>query len=194
MRRVLLLVASFAATLALGSSSHAQSPGANSTTEIVPPAYPPPSTRWKGIAVGLGATAFFYGAGLGASYVFPDAPGMRDLRMPVAGPWLAIANNGCPADEPDCGPLLVVLRTVLFALDGVAQAGGLAVALESVFMPTQVSAPASSETAPAAPGESPPSPPPPSTPKPGDNKNLFFLPTPMTVGTRGIGIGLVGRF
>lgn len=145
------------------------------------------------MAVGLGATAFFYGAAAGVSYAFPDAPGARDLRLPVVGPWLAIAHNGCPADEPDCSPLMVIVRTVLSALDGAAQAGGLAVVMESVFMPTQVSSPASSETAPAAPRPSP-TPPPSPEQKPGENKNLFFLPTPMTLGVRGIGVGVVGRF
>ncbi len=147
------------------------------------PAYPPPSTRWAVAALGVGTTAFFYGLAAGASYGWPDAPGTHDLRTPIIGPWLAISHGGCPATDLDCSTLLVIARTAVEALDGAAQAGGLAVMLEGLFMPTQ-------ERSAAAP-------PPTKTPTPepgGSDKNLFYLPMPITVGTRGLGIGVIGRF
>jgi hypothetical protein len=144
--------------------------------------------------VGLGAAAAFYGAAAGFSYGYPDIPGMKDLRTPVVGPWIAMVHNECPATEPDCSKALVALRTVLMALDGVAQAGSLAVVLEGLFMPTQqaTAAPAAEPRAPSTPPSTTPAP---SRPSPGSgDKNLFFVPTPMTVGVRGIGLGVVGHF
>ncbi len=102
-----------------------------------PDEFPEASARGRIAATGLAITAGFYGAALGASYLWPDAPGAEDLRIPVAGPWLALSDTGCPAAEPDCKTFMVVIRAVLTTLDGIAQAGGLGVALESAFMPTQ---------------------------------------------------------
>ncbi|HKQ69003.1 MAG TPA: hypothetical protein VJT73_06680 [Polyangiaceae bacterium] len=211
MRRSWHLAVSLAFGAALGantvraqSASPAQggSPAQGAQAEATPPAadeadvplYPPPSTRWKMFGVGIGTTVAFYGAAVGLSVLYPDEPGFQDLRIPIVGPWMAVANNGCPADEPDCSEVFVVMRTLFGVLDGVAQAGGLAIAAEGLFMPTQVQAPL-----PNAPSFTPkapsPSTPPPSTPTPsGSDKNLFLLPTPMTVGARGIGLGVVGRF
>jgi hypothetical protein len=149
------------------------------------PLYPPPSASWKVVALGLGTSAVAYGAAAGLSYAYPDAPGAHDLRIPFAGPWLAIAHNGC-AGEPDCSQAMVVFRTVITAIDGLAQAGGVAVALEGLFMRTQQPRPAS-----ALPAASPPPSPPPSD---GKEKNLFYLPMPVTIGMRGVGVGFAGRF
>jgi hypothetical protein len=121
---------------------------------------------------------------LGASYAFPDVPGMKDMRIPVVGPWIAVGHSSCGTD-PDCSNVLVVVRTILMALDGAAQAGSLAVMFEGLFMPTQ--------EAPALPPSETPRAPPPAKPAPGGSeKNLFFVPGPMTAGS--IGIGVVGRF
>jgi len=185
-----------AAALALalfGSTAHAQTaPAAAPAVDFEEPDFPPPSARWKVVAAGLGTTGVFYGAAAGASYVWPDEPGMDKMRIPVVGPWLAIANGGCP-DGEDCSTVLSIVRVVFTALDGAAQAGGLAVALEGMFMPTQEWRPAPAPRAPSA----PPSPngPAPTTPSPGNgDKNLFLLPTPMTVGAGGVGVGIIGRF
>jgi hypothetical protein len=177
----------------LGSSASAQNaPAAAPAAALEEPEYPPPSARWKVVTAGLGTTAVFYGAAVGASYVFTDTLGVNQLRTPVVGPWLAIANGGCPAGD-DCSTVLAIVRVVFTALDGAAQAGGLAVALEGMFMPTEEWAPP-----PRAPsGAPPPAPkgPAPTTPSPSNgDKNLFLLPTPMTVGAGGIGVGVVGRF
>jgi hypothetical protein len=76
------------------------------------PLYPPPSASWKVVALGLGTSAVAYGAAAGLSYAYPDAPGAHDLRIPFAGPWLAIAHNGC-GGEPDCSQAMIVFRTVI---------------------------------------------------------------------------------
>jgi hypothetical protein len=64
--------------------------------------------------------------------------------------------------------------------------------LEGVFMPTQYTPESGARPTPKAPS---PSAPPPSTtpPKPND-KNLFWIPTPMALGSRGVGMGVVGKF
>ncbi len=155
------------------------------TAEVEPPEYPPPSTRWKVAGVGFAATGVFYGIGAGLSYVYPTVPGMKDLRIPVAGPWIATAHTGCGTDL-DCSDALVVVRTILFVLDGVAQAGSIGTMIEGIFMPTQ--------EAPVAPaGGTPRAPAAPPKPQPGGSeKNLFFVPGPLTGGA--VGIGVVGRF
>jgi hypothetical protein len=98
--------------------------------------YPPGSTRIKLALVGVGVSAAWYGAGYGFSELWPDAPGARDLRIPVAGPWMALADTGCADDDPDCSTIIVVLRAILTTMNGVGQAGGLAVAAEAMFLPT----------------------------------------------------------
>lgn len=153
------------------------------------PAYPPPGARWGVIGIGLATTALTYGAAAGMSYAFPDAPGAKDLRTPIVGPWMAIAHNGCAADEPDCSEVWIVMRSIATAIGGLAQAGGILVALEGVFMPTQYAPETPARRAPKparpAPSEEPPK---------SNDKNLFWIPTPMAVGTGGVGLGVVGRF
>ena len=185
--RALGFVALASASL-LTSVVHAQS-----AVDVAPPVYPPPSARWKVFAAGIGTTAVTYGAAVGASYLFPDAPGTGYFRAPIVGPWLALGHSGCAADDPNCSTVITVVRTVLTIVDGIAQAGGLAVAMEGLFMPTQESTPGRRPPPPSAPSPTrePPGASPPTQDAP---KNLFFVPTPMTVGTRGIGLGVVGRF
>jgi hypothetical protein len=187
MRHVFAPVGLVSALAFFGSVARAEPPAAPvAPAEVEPPDYPPPSTRWKVAGVGLGSAAVFYGMGAGLSYVFPDVPGMKDLRIPVAGPWIAASHSDCGTD-PDCSNVLVAVRTILMVLDGAAQAGSLGVMLEGLFMPTQ--------EAPALPASPTPRPTPPSKPTPGgSDKNLFFVPGPMTVGGGGVGIGVVGRF
>jgi hypothetical protein len=168
------------ATVAIAATAGAQSadrPAAeHDSSSSVAPEYPPPSTRWKLMAGGIATTGLFYGAAAGMSFAYPDAPGARDLRIPVVGPWIAIANNGCSADDPDCSQWWVALRTVVTAIDGLAQAGGLGVFLEGVFLPTQQPA---SDTVP-------------DTKKP--PKDFSFVAAPTALGSRGIGFGVSGSF
>jgi hypothetical protein len=114
---------------------------------------------------------------------------MKDLRTPVAGPWLALSNNRC---DGSCS-LGDVVRTTWFVLNGIGQAGGLAIVLEGLLLRTGGEAPSSGpllprSTSPSAPPEaSPPA-------EPGNGKPLFFLPTPNIVGRDGIGVGWGGVF
>lgn len=156
---------------------HAQEPPRREY--VVDTGVPPAGTGWKLVLGGLGTTAAFYALAQPFSYAWPDAPGAHDLRIPVAGPWMAIANNGCPDDEPDCSTAWVVVRGILTAIDGLGQLGGLGIALEGLFVPT---APAA-----AAPKPRP-------EPSPAPPRQLFWTPGPMTVGSHGVGLGVVGAF
>jgi len=132
--------------------------------ESRPEALPPRAARARVALVGLSLTAGFYGLSLGASFLYPDAPGAEALRIPVAGPWLSLAETGCPDEDPDCALFPVVLRAVLTSVDAVAQVGGVAIASESLWMPTRREAVARVRLA------------------------------PLSVGRGGIGLGLRGRF
>jgi len=98
--------------------------------------YPPPSARRNLVIAGLGSTAAWYGAALAASYAWPDTVGANDLRIPVAGPWMALSHSGC-GNVSDCSKVIVVLRAIATTLDAIGQAAGLAIAAEGLFMPTQ---------------------------------------------------------
>jgi hypothetical protein len=180
----------FALTSLAGSTlAHAEPPSAPepaaSPVSVDQPEHPAPWTRLTTIGAGVGMTAVWYGAAAGISYEFPDAPGARDLRLPVVGPWLAIAHNGCADTEPDCSTTWVVMRTILTAIDGIGQAGGPLIVLEGILMRTE-----EPPSTPSTPGKAPGT-----APVPSDNgKNLLWLPLPRTVGSRGIGLGISGRF
>lgn len=150
--------------------------------------YPPPGTQYKLAVAGLLTTGVFYGAAAGMSYAYPDAPGAKDLRIPVAGPWMAIANNGCPPNDPDCSRVWVVMRTILTAVDGLGQAAGVGMMIESLFLPTQEpgTAPVKPRRAPEIEEEEPP-PPEPTGP-------LFQIPVPTVIGQDGVGVGWGGVF
>jgi hypothetical protein len=143
-----------------------------------PGAYPPPSAQPGLFFVGLGATAAWYGAALGFSYLWPDAPGANDLRIPVAGPWMALADTGCADTDPNCSIFIVVLRAILTTMDAVGQAGGVAVMAEALFLPTQEVAPA----------------PPRRRPRLQRETGAKLLPAPMLAGQDGVGLGIVGSF
>ncbi|MFO7180686.1 MAG: hypothetical protein DIU78_018440 [Pseudomonadota bacterium] len=102
----------------------------------LPTEYPPPSARGAVALTGAALAAAWYGAALGASFLYPDAPGATDLRIPVVGPWIALGETGCPSDEPNCSTASVVVRAILIAVDGIGQLGGLAMLAEGLFLPT----------------------------------------------------------
>jgi hypothetical protein len=85
---------------------------------------------------------------------------------------MAIADTGCTKDEPDCSTVLLVVTAILTGVDGVLQAGGVGIAIESAFLPT------SSAPRPRAPRSASPS----------------IRPVPILAGKDGIGLGLVGTF
>jgi hypothetical protein len=107
------------------------------TREPLPKEYPPPSAQTTLAVTGSAVLVGWYGLALGASFLEPDAPGARDLRIPVVGPWMAVAQAGCGAGNAGCSTTWVVVRAILQAMDGVGQAGGLAVIGESLFLPTR---------------------------------------------------------
>ena len=206
MRPVALAVRCAAILLVLGARARAEEPatgesekdqtvqveaGKNAAIKSEPdaPAYPPPGARWGIIGIGLATTALTYGAAAGMSYAFPDAPGAKDLRTPIIGPWQAIAHNGCPPGD-ECSQVWIVMRSIGTAIGGLAQAGGILVAIEGIFLPTQYASDAPVRRAPKAPAEPTPSQEPPKS----NDKNLFWMPTPMALGTGGVGLGVVGRF
>jgi hypothetical protein len=186
-----------ATLLSWGRAARAQ--GEPPTAEEIEVTYPPPSARLGVTLGGVGAALAFYGGAVGLSYAFPDVPGAHDLRIPIAGPWIAIAHNGCLSTDTDCSHEFVAFRSAVEALDGIAQVGSLVIALEGLLMPTQEAA-SRTTTGPHTPGapDKPSAPHEPSEPAPAtpthDPKNLFWLPTPLTVGARGVGVGIVGRF
>lgn len=141
-----------------------------------PPVYelPPPETRWAVLGTGLAVTGVSYGLALGAGYAWPDARTSDELKIPIAGPWMAIADTGCTEDEPDCSTVLLVVTAILSGVDGVVQAGGLGIALESVFMQT-------------ASGE-------PRREKPRTSDAPTVRPVPVIVGKHGVGLGVAGTF
>lgn len=184
----LALAATFASGVA-AADGPAPAPSAARTTISLdvpgaapspPAADPPPGARWGVALAGLGSTAAWYGVATGFSYWFPDAPGASDLRVPVIGPWQAIAHNGCGDEGPDCSRFPVVFRTILTTIDGIGQAGGLLVLGEALLL----------RTAPA--GEKPVRRT--DVPAPTGGDKLFYTPVPLAVGRSGIGVGVVGSF
>lgn len=117
--------------------ARAEEPGLSTEPAVRPAADLPPSgARSTHIVAGVATTGVSYGLAVGASYLFPDFRGASDLRIPVAGPWLALGRTGCPADDPDCSPVLLVFGALLTIIDGVTQAGGLAIVGEGLFLNT----------------------------------------------------------
>jgi hypothetical protein len=88
------------------------------------------------LVAGVATTAVSYGLAVGASYLYPDHRGASDLRIPVAGPWMALGRTACAKNEPDCSPVLLVIGAILTVFDGVTQVGGLAVVGEGLFLKT----------------------------------------------------------
>ncbi len=98
--------------------------------------YPPPSARRNLLIAGAVTTASWYGLALASSYLWPDTVGAKDLRIPVAGPWIALSHSGC-GDVADCSKVLVVIRAIATTIDAIGQASGLAIAGEGLFLPTR---------------------------------------------------------
>ena len=98
--------------------------------------YPPPSARRNRLIAGGVTLAAWYGLALGSSYLWPDTVGAKDLRIPVAGPWIAFAHSGC-GPVASCSKTIVVIRAIATLLDGIGQASGVAFVGEGLFLPTQ---------------------------------------------------------
>ena len=117
-----------AAVLVTGAEARAQDPDV--------PRYPPSSVRPKLIVGGLAITGVAYGAAFLGAEATPTWPGTNELKIPVIGPWWALAQNGCPPEDPGCDAF-VYLRASLLVIDGLLQAAGLAIAAEGIFMKTE---------------------------------------------------------
>lgn len=143
MRGLPLAVGALLTASLLAASARAEAPATDTSTAIAarageenPMRYPPSSVRVPLILGGLGFTAAVYGASAGLAAAWPDAPGVQSLYLPVAGPWMALAENRCPTGEADCGAILYV-RGALEALSGLAQLSGLVIALEGIVTTTE---------------------------------------------------------
>lgn len=101
-----------------------------------PSVLPASSARPNLILVGAAITAGWYGASYGMSYLWPDSDGAEPLRIPVAGPYMALAKTGCSDRETSCGTFTLVLRTILTGLAAVGQTGGVLAMVEGVFVQT----------------------------------------------------------
>ena len=131
---------------------------------------PGPAARTNALVGGSAMVVGWYGAGVGTSLLWSDAPGADDLYIPIAGPWMALAQTGCPESEPDCSIVEVIIRATLTTISGVGQIGGLAIIGEGLFVPTRSSRA-------AAP-----------TPE------LRAQVQPLVAGRDGLGLGIVGSF
>jgi hypothetical protein len=133
--------------------------------------YPQPSARGTLAIAGGAIFAAWYGAAIGQSFLWPDAPEAKQLRIPVVGPWLTIANAGCSPSEASCEDLLAITRAILAGVTAIGQVGGLAALTEAAFLRT-----ASGERAPAP-------------------RRTSKIPSVSFVaGEQGVGIGLSGAF
>jgi hypothetical protein len=107
--------------------------------------------------------------------LWPDSDGAEPLRVPVIGPYQALAKTGCGAREVGCGPFILVIRTLLTGFAAVGQTGGVLAMVEGVFVPTGIGLP----------------PPPERTRK---AARLTVIPAPISAGDEGVGVGVVGTF
>ena len=101
--------------------------------------FPPSSVGTSLLIGGAAATGGFYALGLGTSLLFPDAPNAKSLRIPIAGAFIALGDVGCGPEEGDCDTVTVVARTIVASLSALGQAGGLALMVEGLFLPTSPS-------------------------------------------------------
>src|SRR5688572_23558997 len=74
------------------------------------PATPEPGTSGLLAVTGGALLVGWYGLGVGASFAFKDEPWAKSMRIPVAGPFMALKDMGCQKDDPDCTTPIVVVR------------------------------------------------------------------------------------
>jgi hypothetical protein len=129
--------------------AHAEEPSLPSATAGLAPAplpadVPPPAARTNALIAGIATTAVAYGLALSTSFLVDerDFRGAKQLRIPIAGPWLSLAKTGCPTNDPDCSTAPLVIGAILTIFDGVAQAGGLGIIGEGLFLKTSSGRPA----------------------------------------------------
>lgn len=151
--------------------------------------YPPRGVRWGLIVGGSTLTLGAYVASLSAGFGWPDVPGADYLKIPIAGPWIALAKNDCSKDvleeDGSCGASIYV-RGVLEVLSGLVQVAGLPLIGEGIFMTTEAPGKVDPSANPADPNAEPPPP-----------RETGFVKTwtiaPIVTPTTG-GIGIYGTF
>jgi len=132
--------------LSFASAARAEEPAASAadiSTPTAPPRdvpsdLPPPGARTNLIIGGIATSAVAYGLALSTSLLVEerDFRGAKDLRIPFAGPWMALAKTGCPESNTGCSKAPLVIGAILAIFDGVAQAGGLGIIGEGLFLKT----------------------------------------------------------
>lgn len=116
-----------------------------------PAELPPDGTGGRLMLTGAALMVGWYGVSVGTSYLWSDAPNAKDLRIPFAGPWMALGDTGCGSSEGSgCTTVTVVLRTTLAIVSGVGQAGGLLAFVEGMFLDTGTAPAPASKKAPSA--------------------------------------------
>ncbi|HVY26247.1 MAG TPA: hypothetical protein VHB79_06825 [Polyangiaceae bacterium] len=154
----------------------APTPGADTAPAPAapPPAdLPPAGAKSTTIVAGATATVVAYGLALGTSFLLTndDFNGAKDLRIPIAGPWMSLGRTGCPPSDSDCSKVPIVIGAILNVLDGVVQVGGLGVIAEGLFLNT------SSGARPAKKAEGP-----------------HVQAVPFSFEKGGVGLGMIGTF
>jgi hypothetical protein len=137
-------------SFAFGSVARAEEPlGASPSASAPAPAalpadLPPPAARTNAIVAGIATTAVAYGLALSTSLLVEerDFRGAKDLRIPIVGPWLTLSKAGCPESDTNCSTAPLVIGAILTIFDGVAQAGGLGIIGEGLFLKTSSGRPA----------------------------------------------------
>jgi len=143
LRRLLPLAVLAALSATVCSVAQAQEPSpadAREAGQDEARRYPPSSVRSKLVIGGLTLTGLAYGAAALSGTQWNDVPGADALKVPIVGPWIALGQNDCAPDDPDCG-FILYLRGFLTLLDGIIQAGGLGIAGEGLFMTTEADVP-----------------------------------------------------
>jgi hypothetical protein len=96
------------------------------------------------------------------------------LKIPIVGPWIALAENKCSTPGSDYCSDELWLRGLLTGLGGVAQLAGLGLVVEGIVMKTEAAAPKPAESTET-------------------ETARFIMPYPIVTPTS-VGVGLVGSF
>lgn len=143
--------------------------------------YPPRGVRWGLILGGSTLTLGAYVASLSAGFGWPEVAGSDMLKIPIAGPWIALAQNECSKDiledDGSCGASVYV-RGVLEVLSGLVQVAGLPLIGEGIFMTTE------------APGKVDPT----ADPKPKETSLIHSMSIAPIVTPTTAGVGIYGTF
>lgn len=99
--------------------------------------YPPPSVPWKLAGIGVFITGAAWGASFASGQYWSTVPGAAQLKIPIAGPWIALGKSGCATDDPNCEGAKIGIRAVVYVLDGLVQLAGLGLITEAIVMKTE---------------------------------------------------------